>query len=159
MPSPVFQYLIEDDSISEINSLFQVLFNYWDVCSKRYREYTFLQVEFITFDFYQLLYNYWQRKNWDIKEWSTICSAMDVQCPCLNPHYFTDQKLAYIEHIKTCFFIEWNLIFLEKNGVNFSWSWIFSNVIFWEARLFVRSYLYIQRRINLYIKWSQLILQ
>ena len=51
MPSPVFQYLIEDDSISEINSLFQVLFNYWDVCSKRHREYTFLQVEFITSDY------------------------------------------------------------------------------------------------------------
>ena len=88
MSSPIFQYLIVDDCISEINSLFQILFKYWDVCSKRHREYTSLQVEYLTSDFFQVLSSYWLKRKWNIEELKVICAAMDVQCPCLNPHFF-----------------------------------------------------------------------
>ena len=56
-------------------------------------------------DFFQILSNYWKRNNWDLDEIKTICYALDVCCPCLNPHYFLNQKLAYIEHINTCYLV------------------------------------------------------
>ena len=62
MPFPVFRYLIVDDCISEMNSLFRILFKYWDVCSKRYQEYTSLQLDFLTSDLFQVLSEYWLRK-------------------------------------------------------------------------------------------------
>ena len=114
MPSPVFPYLIVDDCISEINSLFRIFFKYWDVCSKRYQEYTSLQVEFITCELYQCLHDYWELKKWNIEELKTICAAMDVLYPCLNPYFFLDQKLAYIQHIKTCFILKEILFFLAE---------------------------------------------
>ena len=54
MPSPVFPYLIVDDCISEINSLFRIFLNIGN--------------------FFFLI--------------------------------FLDQKLAYIEHVKTCFILK-----------------------------------------------------
>ena len=62
MRSPVFQYLILDDCISKISSLFRILFRYWDACSKRHREYTLLQVEFLISDLFQVLFSYWRKK-------------------------------------------------------------------------------------------------
>ena len=62
MPSPVFQCLIVDDCISEINSLFCALNKYWDIFSKRYHEYTALQVDFITYELYQVLADYRDKK-------------------------------------------------------------------------------------------------
>ena len=78
MQSSNFSPVIAERAITEINSLFQILFKYWDVCSKRYTEYTSLQVEFITADFYQILSNYWDRNNWDIDELKVICAVLDV---------------------------------------------------------------------------------
>ena len=105
MPSPIFQFQAIDEVIPEIDSSFFVFFKYWDIRSKRGREYTSTQVEFICAEFYQLLSNYWKRKKWSIEEIDVICDALSVCCPCMNPNNFLDKKTGYIFHIKNCFIL------------------------------------------------------
>ena len=105
MPSPIFQFQPADNLISGIHSLLDVFLKYWDVCRKRGTKYTSIQVEFITSDIYQVLSNYWKRKNWPIEEINEICDAMSVCCPCVNPNNFLNEKPAYIFHIKNCFLL------------------------------------------------------
>ena len=52
-------------------------------------------------DLYQVLSNYWKRKNWSIEEINEICDAMSVCCPCMNPNNFLNEKTA----IKNCFIL------------------------------------------------------
>ena len=63
MPSPIFRFQTVDNSISEIDSLFDLFLKYWDTGKKRYSVYTSIQVEFITAGIYRVLSNYWERKN------------------------------------------------------------------------------------------------
>ena len=105
MPSPIFQFQAIDEVIPEIDSSFFVFFKYWDIRSKRGREYTSIQVEFICAEFYQLLSNYWKRKKSSIEEIDVICDALSVYCPCMNPNNFLDKKTAHIFHIKNCFIL------------------------------------------------------
>ena len=105
MPSPIFQFQPADNLISGIHSLLDVFLKYWDVWRKRGTKYTSIQVEFITSDIYQVLSNYWKRKNWPIEEINEIYDAMSVCCPCVNPNNFLNEKTAYIFHIKNCFLL------------------------------------------------------
>ena len=105
MPSPIFQFQPADNLISGIHSLLDVFLKYWDVCRKRGTKYTSIQVEFITSDIYQVLSNYWKRKNWPIEEINEIYDAMSVCCPCVNPNNFLNEKTAYIFYIKNCFLL------------------------------------------------------
>ena len=75
MPSPIFQFQTVINLIPEIqipDSLFDLFLKYWDTCRKRGREYTSIQVEFICAELYQVLSNYWKRKNWSIEEINEI---------------------------------------------------------------------------------------
>ena len=65
LQGPIFQFQAVDEVIPEIDSLFFVFFKYWVVCSKRYREYTSLEVEFISAELYQFLSDYSNRKKWE----------------------------------------------------------------------------------------------
>ena len=105
LPSPIFQFQTVDNSISEIDSLFDLFLRYWDTCKKRYSVYTSIQVEFITADIYRVLSNYWKIKNWAIEEINEICDALSAWCPCMNPNNFLNEKTAYIFHIKNCFIL------------------------------------------------------
>ena len=105
MPSPIFQFQTVNDLISEIDSLFDLFLKYWDTCRKRGRKYTSIQVEFISAELYQVLSNYWKRKNWSIEEINKICDALCVCCPCMNPNNFLNEKTAFIFHIKNCFIL------------------------------------------------------
>ena len=51
-----------------------------------------------------------------------ICLELDNNCEDFDPTFFTDCRSAYLDHIKTCYY-------LEKNGSVF----IISSI--WEGRL------------------------
>ena len=105
MPSPIFQFQTVNNLIPEIDSLFDLFLKYWVTCRKTGREYTSIQVEFICVEHYQILSNYWKRKNWFMEEINEICDAMYVCCPCMNPNNFLNEKTAYIIQIKNCFIL------------------------------------------------------
>ena len=84
----------------EIDSLFQMFYNYWHVFSGVFEEYTHQQINFITADFDSILTKYWHRKKWNIDDLKTICYALSVNLPYINPSLFLDKKPSYIEHLK-----------------------------------------------------------
>ena len=61
MPSTILLFQPADEIIPEVNSLFRIFYKYWDVRSKRYRDYTPLQVEFIFAELYRILANCWEK--------------------------------------------------------------------------------------------------
>ena len=52
------------------------------------------------------------KKKWDIEELNYICLALDNNCEDFDPTFFTDCRSAYLDHVKTCYY-------LEKNGSAF----------------------------------------
>ena len=103
MPSTILLFQPANEIIPEVNSLFRIFYKYWDVCSKRYQDYTPLQVEFICAELCHILANYWEKNGWLLAEIRHICLALDVCCEELNPNNFQNQKTAYIFHIQNCF--------------------------------------------------------
>ena len=103
MPSTILLFQPANEIIPELNSLFRIFYKYWDVCSKRYQDYTPLQVEFICAELCHILANYWEKNGWLLAEIRHICLALDVCCEELNPNNFQNQKTAYIFHIQSCF--------------------------------------------------------
>ena len=89
--------LVED---YEINSLFQMFYNHWCACSEVYEDYSLCQINFVTAEFDDILTKYWHRKKCNIEDLKTICYALRVNLPYINPNLFLDKKSAYIEHLK-----------------------------------------------------------
>ena len=49
------------------------------------------------------------RKNgWDVEELKWICAALDNNYDILDPTYFTNCTFVYLDHIKTCYYLEHN---------------------------------------------------
>ena len=84
----------------EFHSLFKMFYNYWHVFSVVFEEYTQNQIDFITAKFDSILTKYWHRIKWNIEDLKTICYALSVNLPYINPSLFLDKKSSYIEHLK-----------------------------------------------------------
>ena len=91
MPSTILLFQPADEIIPEI-LFFKISYKYWDVCLKRYGDYTPLQVEFICAELYSILANYWEKTGWLLAEIRHICLALDVYCEELNPNNFLNKK-------------------------------------------------------------------
>ena len=65
----------------------------------------------------------WEKQKRDIEELNYICFALDNNCEDFDPTFFTNCRSAYLDHIKTCYY-------LEKNG------WVFIIWSIWEGRLY-----------------------
>ena len=87
---------------------FDCFYKYWNYTSKRGTEYTELEVTFQTSFIYMLLKMQWDVLGWDIEELQWICHALDNNYDILDPHNFTDCKCAYIDHLKTCSYLDHN---------------------------------------------------
>ena len=49
-----------------------------------------------------------KKNGWDVEELKWICVALDHTYDILNPNYFTNCRFAYLDHIKTCYYLEHN---------------------------------------------------
>ena len=87
---------------------FAIFWKYWDYVSKRRTEYTALEVLVMTNVLFMHLRSKWEKVSWDIEELKYICAALDNGCEDLNPNYFINCKFAYLEHLKTYYYLENN---------------------------------------------------
>ena len=46
------------------------------------------------------------KMEWD--ELKLICYALDNNYDILDPHNFTDCKFVYVQHLKTCYYLDHN---------------------------------------------------
>ena len=89
-------------------SFFDCFYKYWNYTSKRGTEYTELEVTFQTSFIYMLLKMEWGVLGWDIEKLNWIFHALDNNYDILDLHNFTECKFAYIDHLKTCYYLDHN---------------------------------------------------
>ena len=87
---------------------FGLFFKYWDYASKRGTQYTAFEVLMLTNVIYMDLRIKWEKEKQDIEEFNYICHALDNNCEDLDPPFFTDHRSAYLDHIKTWYYLEKN---------------------------------------------------
>ena len=92
-----------------LGNFFGFFYKYWEYTSKRGTQYCALEVLLLTNVIYMDLRSKWEKQKWDIEELNYICLALDNNCEDFDPTFFTDCRYAYLDHIKTCYY-------LEKNG-------------------------------------------
>lgn len=74
MSSTILSFQPPDEILAEVNSVFNIFYKYWYVCS-----------------------------SWSLAEIKQICLVLDICCDHLDPNNFLDKKTAYIFHIQNCF--------------------------------------------------------
>ena len=87
---------------------FSLFYKYWDCASKRGTQYTAFEILMLTNVIYMDLRIKWENEKQDIEELNYICHALDNNCEDLDPHFFTDHRSAYLDHIKTWYYLEKN---------------------------------------------------
>ena len=99
----------KNTSPMSFGKIFAIFWKYWDYVSKRGTEYTALEVLEVlvgTNVLFMHLRSEWEKVNWDIEELKYICAVLDNGCEDLNLNYFIDCKFAYLEHLKTYYYLE-----------------------------------------------------
>ena len=62
----------------------------------------------MTWRLYQKIKKQWIKYKWDVNESEWIISALENKCSMLDPNKFVNTPIAYVDHAKTCFFLEAN---------------------------------------------------
>ena len=47
-----------------------------------------------------------QKNMWNINELDWACAALDNNYDLLNPNNFLNDEFAYLDHVKTCFYLD-----------------------------------------------------
>ena len=50
----------------------------------------------------------WDAARWDIDELKWICYKLDYNNELFDPHNFIDDKFAYVNHVKNCYYLQNN---------------------------------------------------
>ena len=48
----------------------------------------------------------WDKNQWDFEELKQICYTLDVKFEDLNPNYFIGKEFAYLDHVKTWYYLQ-----------------------------------------------------
>ena len=78
----------------------------WNYCSQRGRLLNLLEVSLLTNTIYVKLREEWQKNMWDIEELDWACAALDNNYDLLDPNNFLNDEFAYLDHVKTCFYLD-----------------------------------------------------
>ena len=89
-------------------NFFIMFWKYWDYTSKRETDYNAREVVLLTNVPFMDLRTQWEKNGWDVEELKWICAAIDHNYVILNPNYFTNCRFAYLDRIKTCYYLEHN---------------------------------------------------
>ena len=71
-----------------------------------YSEHTSLEVEILPNHLFMLLKIEWDKNKWDSGESKHIFYAFDAKFEDVNPNYFIGTEFAYLEHVKTWFYLQ-----------------------------------------------------
>ena len=94
----------------EFFNFHEYFMQYWDCVNKRMSaEYTSIQVFVHTSLIKNHFETQWDLRKWDSGQFTWICDALNVQYEPLNPYYFINDRIAYMNHLQNCYY-------LEKNG-------------------------------------------
>ena len=85
-----------------------MFWKYCDYTSKRGTDFSVLEVLLLTNVLFMDLRTQWEKNGWDVEELKWICAALDNNYDILDPNYFTNCRFAYLDHIKTCYYLEHN---------------------------------------------------
>ena len=82
---------------------------YWNYGLQR-RDQQINELEYFNLSkfFYDRLAIEWFKSKWNIEELNWICLAMDNNNDILNPNNFLNDKFAYLDHLKTCYYLNKN---------------------------------------------------
>ena len=87
---------------------FGLFYKYWDYASKRETQYTAFEVIMLTNVIYMDLRIKWENEKWEIEELKYICHALNNNCKDIDPQFFANQRFAYLDHLKTWYYLERN---------------------------------------------------
>ena len=85
--------------------LFQL---YWNYCGERENRLNPTEFLNLTMVVNEKLKEEWIKFKWDIDELDWICHALDHNCSMLDPSNFETDQIPYLDHAKTCFYLEHN---------------------------------------------------
>ena len=78
---------------------------YWNCCRDRGRRLNDLEVLLVTNVIYIELRYEWEKCKWDVNELNWICEGLNNNCNLLDPTNFINDQFAYLDHIKTCYYL------------------------------------------------------
>ena len=91
---------------TEFGKFFGFFSLYWNYCSQRGRRLNSLEVSLLTNIIYVNLREEREKKVWNINELDWACAAVDNNYDLLNPNNFLNDEFAYLDHVKTCFYLD-----------------------------------------------------
>ena len=81
---------------------------YWDFCREREKGSNPTEILILTMTVYERLKKEWINHKWEIDELNWICHALDHNDSMCDPSNFETRQIAYLDHAKTCFYLEHN---------------------------------------------------
>ena len=71
-------------------------------------QYTAFEVLMLTDVIYMDLRIKWENEKRGIEQLNYICHALNNNCEDIDQHFFTNQRFAYLDHLKTWYCLEKN---------------------------------------------------
>ena len=77
----------------------------WNYCHDRGRQLNDLEVLLLTNVIYIELRCELEKCKWDVNELNWICEGLNNNCNLLDPTNFINDQFAYLDHVKTCYYL------------------------------------------------------
>ena len=81
---------------------------YWNFKRNRNGYHNQFQIDILTSILYMLLHEEWSALGQDIDKLKWICLNLDYNNELLDPYNFIGDESAYVDHAKTCYYLEKN---------------------------------------------------
>ena len=81
---------------------------YWNFKRDRNGYHNQFQIDILNSILYMHLHDEWSAPRWDIDELKCICVNLDYNNELLDPYNFSGDEFAYVDHAKTCYYLEQN---------------------------------------------------
>ena len=87
---------------------FQLFQAYWNFCRQREGVADLTQILILTLSVFEKLQEEWKKFKWEMDELNWICYGVANNYSMLDPSNFEYDQIAYLDHAKTCFYLEHN---------------------------------------------------
>ena len=95
-------------SLMAFGKFFDYFLKYWNFRRERNGCHDQLEINILTSISFAYLREKWDAARWDIDELKWICCNLDYNNELFDPHNFIDDKFAYVNQVKNCYYLENN---------------------------------------------------